>query len=55
MRIFGDLDLPGTLAAAGFERFTVLGEDYPQYGIIFREHWSLPMSARKRAGAVARK
>ena len=55
MRIFGDLDLPGTLAAAGFEQFTVLGEDYPQYGIIFREHWSLPMSARKRAGAVARK
>ena len=55
MRIFGDLDLPAILAASGFEQFTVLGEDYPQYGIIFREHWSLPMSARKRAGAVARK
>jgi SAM-dependent methyltransferase len=47
MRIFGDLDLPANLAAGGFEQITMLGENYLPHGIIWRERWSLPISARK--------
>jgi SAM-dependent methyltransferase len=48
MRIFGDLDLRANLMYSGFEEVTVLDEEYPEYGIVYRERWSLPILARKR-------
>lgn len=48
MRIFGDLDLPGNLASAGFEDVRILGEEYPKFGIFYPERWSLPILARRK-------
>jgi hypothetical protein len=47
MRIFGEPDLLRNLAEAGFEQVSVLREDYPAFGILHRESWSLPILARK--------
>ena len=47
MRIFGDIDLIRNLAEAGFESVTILGDDYPEYGIFHPERWSLPILARR--------
>jgi hypothetical protein len=47
MRIFGEPDLMRNLSASGFEQVTVQGEDYPPFGILFQERWSLPILARK--------
>jgi SAM-dependent methyltransferase len=48
MRIFGEPDLMRDLSACGFEQVTIEGEDYPQFGILFQERWSLPILARKQ-------
>jgi SAM-dependent methyltransferase len=48
MRIFGEPDLLRNLAEAGFEQVRVLREDYPSFGILHRESWSLPILARKK-------
>ena len=48
MRIFGEPDLMKNLSAAGFEQVTIEGEDYPPFGILFQERWSLPILARKQ-------
>ena len=47
MRIFGEPDLMRNLAEAGFDRVRILGEDYPPFGILHKESWSLPILARK--------
>jgi len=51
MRIFGEPDLMKNLTDAGFEQVTVLREDYPPFGILHQETWSLPILARKKATA----
>jgi SAM-dependent methyltransferase len=51
MRIFGESDLMRNLAEAGFEQVTVLREDYPPFGILHQETWSLPIVARRKATA----
>jgi SAM-dependent methyltransferase len=48
MRIFGEPDLMRNLSASGFEQVSVAGEDYPPFGILFQERWSLPILARKK-------
>jgi SAM-dependent methyltransferase len=48
MRIFGEPDLMRNLSASGFEQVTIQGEDYPHFGILFQERWSLPILARKK-------
>ena len=48
MRIFGEPDLMRNLSASGFEHVAVQGEDYPAFGILFHERWSLPILARKK-------
>jgi len=48
MRIFGEPDLMKNLTDAGFEQVTVLREDYPPFGILHQETWSLPILARKK-------
>ena len=51
MRIFGEPDLLRNLKESGFEQIAVLGKDYPPFGIIHREQWSLPILARKQPEA----
>ena len=51
MRIFGEPDLMKNLREAGFEEVTVLRENYPPFGVLHQETWSLPILARKKSGA----
>lgn len=47
MRVFGLSDLRKALRDAGFVNITIAGDDCLQYGIQFRDPWSLPITARK--------
>ncbi len=47
MRMFGLGDLRQALRKAGFVEITIAGNDCLQYGIQFRDPWSLPITARK--------
>lgn len=46
-RLFGLTDLRRHLREAAFEDITIAGADHLQYGIQFRDPWSLPITARK--------
>jgi 2-polyprenyl-3-methyl-5-hydroxy-6-metoxy-1,4-benzoquinol methylase len=46
MRLFGRESLIRMLYAAGFEAVEVHDRDDPRFGIVFREPWSLPITAR---------
>ncbi len=47
MRVFCERDLRSRLLACGFRELAFLTEDYPQFGIVLEEKWSLPLVARK--------
>lgn len=47
MREFSESDLKAMLAAAGFREVRLYSEDYPPFGIVRSESWSLPIAARK--------
>jgi SAM-dependent methyltransferase len=47
MRIFCRQDLERHLADAGFTDIQFCGDDAPQWGILHREPWSLPILARR--------
>ena len=47
MREFNETGLKELLAAAGFCEVRVYSEDFPQFGIVHTESWSLPIAARK--------
>lgn len=47
MRVFSEKMLRETLAAAGFRTVRVYTENYPPFGIVPAESWSLPIAARK--------
>jgi SAM-dependent methyltransferase len=47
MRELCEKDLMKLLAGAGFAERRVHGEDYEPFGVIYREHWSLPIAARR--------
>src|SRR5262249_47845989 len=46
LRVFSESGLRESLAAAGFESVRIHNRDYPQFGIIHSETWSLPVAAR---------
>lgn len=48
MRVFSEADLLRHLDQAGFVDVRVHDEAEPAFGVVWREAWSLPMSARKR-------
>ena len=47
MREFSERGLKGTLAGSGFREVRLYSEDYPPFGIVRSETWSLPIAARK--------
>ncbi len=47
LRRFSESGLRQALAGAGFEFVRIHAEDYPQYGIVHDESWSLPIGARR--------
>ncbi len=47
MREFSESALKSLLAAAGFTEVRIDGSDHPEFGILRRYSWSLPMAARK--------
>ena len=47
MRGFSETSLKETLAAAGFTSARIGWEDFPEFGILHDEAWSLPMAGRK--------
>ena len=47
MREFSQPGLRCALAAAGFTSVRFDGEDHPEFGILWRDAWSLPIAARK--------
>ena len=49
MRCFSEAGLRESLLAAGFEYIRIYAEDYPEYGVVHDESWSLPIAARRRA------
>ena len=53
MRVFGRGDLQRELAAAGFVDVTVFDEAVPEYGILHRHLWSLPITARRPEAETA--
>ena len=52
MRLFGRESLLRMLYIAGFEDVEVHDRDDPRFGIVFREPWSLPITARVKADGV---
>jgi SAM-dependent methyltransferase len=46
-REFSEAGLRATVAAAGFSEFRIYSGDYPEFGIVQAEAWSLPMAARR--------
>ena len=48
MRVFGSIDLVGELEAAGFEDIVLHAEACLEAGILHRDLYSLPITARKR-------
>ncbi|HTS30228.1 MAG TPA: methyltransferase domain-containing protein [Bryobacteraceae bacterium] len=49
LRCFSEAGLRAALADAGFGYVRIHAEDYPEFGIVHREKWSLPVAARRRA------
>lgn len=49
MRVFGERDLARHFRDAGFEAPRIFSENYEKFGVVWREHWSLPWVARKPA------
>jgi SAM-dependent methyltransferase len=47
MREFTESGLRGVLAGAGFPEVRIYSEDYPPFGIVHAETWSLPVAARR--------
>jgi SAM-dependent methyltransferase len=47
MRMFSEQSLKDTLASAGFEHVKIYSENYPPFGIVPSQLWSLPIAARK--------
>ena len=47
MREFSEHGLKQMLASAGFDEIRWHGDGYPQFGIVWREPWSLPLALRK--------
>jgi SAM-dependent methyltransferase len=47
MRSFSEASLKEILAAAGFPSTGIGWEDFPEFGILHDESWSLPMAGRK--------
>jgi SAM-dependent methyltransferase len=47
MREYTEAGLREMLAATGFDEVRIHGEDYPPYGVVHAESWSLPIAARK--------
>jgi len=47
MREFSETSLKDLLAATGFTDVRIYAEDYPPFGIVHAEPWSLPLVARK--------
>ncbi|MGO9273779.1 MAG: methyltransferase domain-containing protein [Terriglobia bacterium] len=47
MRVFGEADLRSQLAQSGFTSVDFAVEDYPPFGIVHQESWSLPAIARR--------
>ncbi len=47
MREFSESGLRGCLAEAGFESVRICAEDYPPFGVLHSESWSLPVVARR--------
>ena len=47
MRELCERDLMTLLANTGFPEHHVHGENYEPFGVIYREHWSLPIAARR--------
>jgi SAM-dependent methyltransferase len=53
MREFAELDLVTMLTGVGFADVHVHGEDYPRFGILNPERWSLPLAARRGGYALS--
>jgi len=47
MRMFSEQSLKDTLRAAGFDSVKLYSENYPPFGIVPAQLWSLPIAARK--------
>jgi SAM-dependent methyltransferase len=52
VREFSETALRSLLADAGFHSVRICGEDCPEFGIVHKETWSLPIAARKGPFAV---
>jgi SAM-dependent methyltransferase len=53
-RLFSETGLQAQLRKAGFNAITTMRENVPEFGIIQRERWSLPIVARRPASRVHR-
>ena len=53
MREYAECDLEALLASAGFSHIRIYSEDYPPFGIVRSECWSLPMAARRTAPGLS--
>ena len=47
MREFSESDLRAELTGAGFGEVRIYSDNYPAFGVVGTESWSLPMAARK--------
>lgn len=54
MREFSETGLKTLLAAAGFSEVRIDTQDHPEFGIVQRHAWSLPIAARKGPFALSR-
>jgi hypothetical protein len=52
LREFSESGLRGALAGTGFCEVRIYSEDYPPFGIVHGESWSLPIAARKAPFAM---
>lgn len=48
LRVFTEKDLRKLMLEAGFTAVEIYGNNYPPFGIVRPENWSLPMTARKQ-------
>jgi hypothetical protein len=49
LRCFSESGLRQALTDAGFGYVRIHAEDYPEFGIVHQENWSLPVAARRHA------
>jgi SAM-dependent methyltransferase len=54
LREFSEADLKRMILGAGFNELSVYSEDYPPFGIVRSETWSLPIAARKGTLTLSR-